>query len=150
MAALHVQCWQESYVGIVPAALLASFTPTTRLPMWQANLADHSRIIWAAFDDNQPQGFAIASDGNLAALYLRASAKRHGLGRKLLALAAQSWLEAGGTSLTLSVLDGNQPAIAFYEAMGARLLKKDIYDWSGNPLPNRIYVFDDLQKLAAP
>jgi hypothetical protein len=49
--------------------------------------------------------------------------------------------------MTVGVLADNKTARAFYEKLGARLVKTGTYDWSGFKLPDAIYVFDDLPSL---
>ena len=58
------------------------------------------------------------------------------------------WLGRGGTSLALGVLAANSRARAFYENCGARLVSEGTYNWDGHDLPDAIYCFDDLRRLA--
>jgi ribosomal protein S18 acetylase RimI-like enzyme len=157
MAALHVQCWQEAYANIVPQTLMLKFGILTRLPMWETVLADNERIVLGAYDEDKAVGFIIAGkasedliegiDGHIAALYISASHYRMGIGRELIAAAAKAWLAQGGKSLALGVLAENIRARSFYEALGARLMKLSIYEWDGHPLPDAIYIFEDLPSL---
>ena len=157
LAALHVACWREAYAGIVPQEILAPATASTRLAMWTAALANPDQIATAAYDGAEPVGFILAGppleppfegvDGQIPAFYIRASHYRRGIGRRLLADAAARWLARGGHSLTLGVLAGNVRARAFYEALGARLVRTGTYDWDGVPLPDAIYVFEPLEAL---
>ena len=157
MAALHVQCWKEAYAGIVPDELMAKFDVGQRTPMWQKSLGDAKRVVIAAYDEDKAVGFVIAGqplehifegeDGHIAAVYILASHYRLGIGRKLIALAAQQWLAQGGQSLALGVLAENVRARNFYESLGARLVKTGTYDWDGYPLKDAIYVFEDLPLL---
>jgi ribosomal protein S18 acetylase RimI-like enzyme len=156
-SALHVQCWREAYEGILPSNLMASFTPQTRLPMWQAVIPHSERFVLAAYDDAIPVGFIISGatdekyienqDGHLWAIYIDGQYHRKGIGRELIAAAAGDWLSKGGTSLTLGVLAENAGARLFYEKLGARLVKTSTYDWDGNKLADAIYVFEDLASL---
>ena len=157
-AALHVQCWREAYKGIVPAELMASLTDEARLPLWQSAIPDPERFAYGAFVDEVPVGLILAGpadekqiedqDGHLSALYIVASQHRRGIGRALLALAAEDWLARGGTTMTLGVLAENQPARAFYEALGAKLVKTVPYRWGNAELPQCIYVLHNLAKIA--
>lgn len=157
-AALHVQCWREAYSAYVPAALLAGFSAEKRLPMWEGVLATAERIVVGAYVGENPVGFIIAGptpenlvenqDGHVWALYIVATQHRRGIGRELMAQTASKWLGRGGTSLTIGVLSANQPARAFYESLGAKLVKTGIYDWDGHELPDCTYLIDDLAKLA--
>jgi ribosomal protein S18 acetylase RimI-like enzyme len=55
---------------------------------------------------------------------VHASARRRGIGRALMA-AAEIWLrEHGASDLELTVYDANREAVAFYEALGYRLLSR--------------------------
>jgi GNAT superfamily N-acetyltransferase len=159
IARLHIACWREAYEGIVPAAALAAADVGERAAKWRRSLADPDSFVRAAFDDGSPVGFILArpnadpaipgADGQVAALYVLRSHYRRGLGSRLMAAAAHWWQIRGGTSLGLGVLAANARAMAFYQRLGGRLAKTGIYDWNGHALPDVIYVFDDLTRLAA-
>lgn len=133
-------------------------TAADRVTLWTAALADDSRVAIGAYDAGTPVGFIMAGppleslfegmDGQIPAFYIRASHHRRGIGRRLLGRAAAGWLSRGGRSLALGVLAENAPAIAFYEALGARRVKDDVYVWDGHALDERIYVFENLGQLA--
>ncbi len=156
-AALHVQCWREAYVDILPSELMQSFDVSQRLPMWQKNLADSSRTIFAAYDGGVPVGFIIAGkpveqlfenmDGHIAAIYVAASHYRRGIGQTLMAMAAKAWSAKGGRSLALGVLAENTRARSFYETLGAKLIKTGTYEWGGFSLADAFYKFEDLSIL---
>lgn len=63
-------------------------------------------------------------------------------------LAAADWQARGGKALSVGVLTANRPAVAFYEALGARFLRPDTYLWHDHSLPESIYVFEDLAELS--
>jgi len=157
-AALHVQCWREAYADILPRELLASFSTQSRLPMWQAALVNPERFVLGAYADGTPLGFVMSGpsvekhipeqDGHLWALYIAAAQHRQGLGRVLVSTAAQHWLDRGGSTMTIGVLKENKRARAFYESLGAKLLKYNTYSWSGFDLPDCLYIWDDLAKIA--
>jgi ribosomal protein S18 acetylase RimI-like enzyme len=157
MAALHVQCWRESYADMVPAELIRDVNFAARLPIWEKSLADETRIVYGAYDGSKAVGLLIAGrdnssnvdgpDGHLAAIYIAQSHKRNGIGRHLIALAAQDWKTQGGKSLWLGVLSNNKDSIAFYESLGAKFVREQTYRWGEHDLPNAIYVFEDLPSL---
>ncbi len=157
MAAFHVQCWREAYVGIVPDELMGTFALQTRLPMWQAVILNAERFVMAAYDDGKAVGFVIVGatdeknienqDGHLWAIYIAESQHRRGIGRTLIAHAAAHWMAQGGTSMTVGVLAENFKARKFYESLGARLVKLTTYNWDGHDLPDAIYVFESLPSL---
>ena len=88
-------------------------------------------------------------DGPVAALYVLRSHYRMGIGRRLLGGAAIHWAKTGGCSLAPGVLAENQRVRHFYEAMGAGLVSTGTYEWDGQQLPDAIYVFENLDRLAA-
>lgn len=87
-----------------------------------------------AFDKKQTLGFALyfrtfstflGRPGiYLEDLYVREIARGKGIGKALLSRIAQRTKEIGGGRLEWSVLDWNEPAIKFYQKMGASPLNK--------------------------
>lgn len=156
-AALHVQCWRETYSDIVPAELMAKFKIKTRLPMWKMILPDQRSIVLGAYDQGSAVGFIVAGkagehlfddiDGHIAALYIASSHYRRRIGHTLMALAAEAWFAQGGHSLALGVLAENTRARSFYESLGGKLVKTGTYEWDGFPLADAIYNFDNLTAL---
>ncbi|MEO9168907.1 MAG: GNAT family N-acetyltransferase [Aestuariivirga sp.] len=157
-AALHVQCWLEAYPAYLPAELMATFSTEKRLPMWQAVLVNPERFVLGAYADGMPVGFVMSGppdekyipdqDGHLLALYIAASQHRRGVGRHLAFAAAQHWVDRGGSTLTIGVLTANKPARAFYESLGAEFVRYGTYNWSGFDLPDCLYIWRDLAKIA--
>jgi ribosomal protein S18 acetylase RimI-like enzyme len=157
IARLHVASWREAYAGIVPQSVLDTVDLGDRIARWRGYLAGDGVTILAEAE-GAAAGFiragapaepmAEAADGHIFALYIRAKHHRQGIGRKLVALAAAAWLRRGGRALSVGVLTGNAPAVAFYEALGASFAQADTYSWDGHSLPESIYVFRNLEDLA--
>jgi GNAT superfamily N-acetyltransferase len=57
-------------------------------------------------------------------LFVVPESRGHGIGRKLLAHLAQIAVERGCGRMEWTVLDWNEPAIGFYERIGARVMKE--------------------------
>jgi len=82
--------------------------------------------------DNEPVGFALffhnfsTFEGRpgiyLEDLFVRPHARRHGLGKALLAALAALAVERNCARLEWWVLDWNAPSIAFYKSLGARAM----------------------------
>ena len=82
--------------------------------------------------DGAPQGFALffhnfsTFEGRpgiyLEDLFVRPEARGSGLGKALLARLAQTALERDCARLEWSVLDWNEPSIAFYKKLGAKTM----------------------------
>ena len=88
------------------------------------------------------------ADGHINALYILRRFHRSGIGRRLVTMVAADWLARGGKGLSVGVLSANRPAVAFYEALGARFVRPDTYSWAGYDLAESIYVFNNLAELA--
>ena len=89
-----------------------------------------AEVLLASDDEGPPRGFALfftsystflAQPGlYLEDLFVEPTARGRGLGLALMAALARLALERGYGRFEWSVLDWNQPALAFYRAIGAR------------------------------
>jgi ribosomal protein S18 acetylase RimI-like enzyme len=160
LAATNIACWRQAYTAFVPPEILANAKLDEQTARWKRTLSDSTRIVFAAStESNVLAGFIVAGrpkevlfdgmDGHIAALYILASFHRQGLGRRFLGAAAKEWVARGGNSLALGVLAENRPARRFYESLGAKLVRTGTYEWDGHPLPDAIYVFENLAELSA-
>lgn len=158
IARLHVASWREAYAGIVPASVLDAVDVDDRIARWRGYLAS-AGVTFLAEADGGAAGFIRAgvpetplvegADGHIFALYVLQRHHRRGIGRSLLALTAAEWLRRGGRALSVGVLTENRPALAFYRGVGADFARAETYRWDGHDLPESIYVFRNLQELAA-
>jgi ribosomal protein S18 acetylase RimI-like enzyme len=156
-ASLHVQCWKESYRGIVPDTLLDAAQPRDRYEMWHNIVVNPRRIVIGTWVEGVPAGFVVAGephqrileneDGQLAALYILKRYHRMGIGSALVQQAAAQWRAMDGTSMSIGVLAANMNARAFYESLGAKLVRTGTYNWSGHEMPDCIYIWRDLAKI---
>jgi GNAT superfamily N-acetyltransferase len=126
MARVHVQCWKETYRGLMPDAVLDDpGLATARERMWTAALSDeryrHNRTAVASRDgqlvgiamSGPPQDSTVAWARHLYVLYVQAA--HHGIG------AGQTLLEAvidPADTAALWVADPNPRAQAFYRKHG--------------------------------
>jgi ribosomal protein S18 acetylase RimI-like enzyme len=126
LALLHVDCWEDAYVGLIPQEILTERRNTvpTRTERWREALAEDPDV-WLAVDtDRGLVGFAgtgeprdndMDVDLELTTLYVRARWWGTGVGYALLEAAI------GDRAAYLWVLVNNQRAIRFYERQGFRL-----------------------------
>lgn len=158
IARLHVTSWREAYAGIVPAEILANVDMAERVSRWRSYLSTDGFPTYLARVDDEPAGFIRAgalkepllegADGHIFALYVLQRYCRMGLGRRLMGLAARQWIALDGRAFSVGVLNANSSARAFYEALGARFIRTDSYDWDGHNLPESLYLFENLEELS--
>ncbi len=135
IAAVHVAAWQESYTGLVPAAMLASLSVAERADRWRRILGEPDpAIATAAFVACVPSdvvaGFSSCGrqrsaelaragfGGEFQAIYVLRAAQRRGVGRALMGAMARDLADRGLQGGALWVLAGNQPAMDFYNMLG--------------------------------
>lgn len=158
IARLHVESWRETYEGIIPPNILADADLADRTARWHSYLAVGGYPTFLASVAGQPAGIiragplpeplAEGADGHIYVIYILQRFHRRGIGRKLVGLVAAEWLQLGGSAFSVGVLSANHGARAFYEAIGARYIRPDIYQWQGHSLPESIYLFENLTELA--
>lgn len=130
LAEVHIQCWRETYRGMLSERFLASQDPASRLSLWRRLLeSPEPADAWVACDGGTVVGFAGVrhvpagdvthdapppSSGSLElwGLYLLASHQGLGLGRRLLEAAL------GNSAASLWVAADNARAIGFYRRFG--------------------------------
>ncbi len=132
IAALHTASWQATYRGLLPAAFLEGEVGAERAAWWRARMeapGGERRLVLIAElgEEKTAVGFVCVErqpgvEWGTLLDNLHALPGYQGIGvGKLLMRAAQDWTRAqGGTQLYLYVLEGNAPAIAFYERQGWR------------------------------
>jgi GNAT superfamily N-acetyltransferase len=155
IASIHVAAWEASYRGIMPDADFAKRPLARRQQQWRDWLRRDDRItLVACGGDGEILGFAggwlvdereIGFDSYLAALYLRPDVKGRGLGKRLLIAYAAEMLALDARSMVLRTLRLN-PARAFYERLGARLVPDGV-DIDAGVFDDVVYAFDDVNEL---
>ncbi len=145
LARVQVESWRTTYRGIVPEAFLAEMKEATQAQRWRAQWAEVAAHIFVATDENDAEvcGFACGGkirlpverfDAEMYAIYLLKDRQGAGVGRRLLCRLADSLKAAGFERLLVWVLEAN-PAVGFYERMGARRVAKKTIDIGGEDLP---------------
>jgi GNAT superfamily N-acetyltransferase len=133
IAKVHVQGWQEAYVGQLPQHVLDRQSVPARLRMWQGLLQEPPSNRWT-FVAIDPGAGIVGFVGGVRAkpamfgpafkvpvLYVLQSHLRRGLGRKLMHALGGAMSPHGAGDVALWSLASNQPARAFYQAVGGRL-----------------------------
>ena len=123
---IHIRSWKKAYRGILPADFLASLSVEAWADRWRRDLAalsDHELAL-VVENGSSVYGFARlgpSADGNHAeiqAIYLDPDHWRKGWGRLLMVAAEASLAGLGWMDAILWVLEKNEAARRFYEALG--------------------------------
>lgn len=134
VAEIHVASWQVAYRGHLPDDHLDALSVETRCAGWVELIGTtdwpRTGLLLAEDDVGEVVGFchvapsrdddAGSEVGEVTAIYLSPPRWRGGAGRLLLDAAVERLRAAGYTRATLWVLEGNDRARRFYEAMGWR------------------------------
>lgn len=157
IARAHVACWEETYRGVLPDEAIDRVTLAFRIDQWDQFVRDSSQSIYVAELDGEIVGFASAAknldaessyQAFLDTLYVRARAHRLGVARSLLSAIARAMLERGLQGMELLTLRDRNPACAFYERMGALVVREQPAPAVlGAGIMDRVYAFTDLRVL---
>jgi len=132
IADVHARAWPEAYRGLLPDQLIADVVAgrDRRADAFRRLLADDDapQRIWVAVVEGEVVGMAVwrpsrdddatAATADVEAIYLGPRVWRQGIGRHLLEAVVQEIEDSGLTEATLWVLDTNERARRFYEAVG--------------------------------
>ena len=102
IAAVHVEAWRETYVGIVPVQVLAGLSVDRRTEIWRRILTNptefHSSAVFVAERDGTVVGFGCCGlqraeslnaqgyDGEISSIYVLRAFQRRGLGVALMSV----------------------------------------------------------------
>jgi ribosomal protein S18 acetylase RimI-like enzyme len=164
IGAVHVAAWREAYAGLLPACLLRSLSVEEAVEKWRETLTgppSPKAVFVALRGDRSVTGFGCCGPqrtaklradgygGEFEAIYLLAADQRQGFGRRLMAEMARALMTHGLDGASLWVLRDNQPARAFYEAIGGRLIGSHVEMRKDIAFHEVAYGWSDLADLAA-
>lgn len=159
LARVHVACWRTTYRGILPERFLAEQSLAHRRQQWQCHLTDPARAtcdLVAADAAGRIVGFASAGPqlgghpgyrGELFTLYVLHPFQRQGVGRRLMSHVCNHLLQRHIRSMLVCALKDN-PARAFYETLGGKLLGEQPLFLGETIVPEVAYGWKDLFALA--
>ena len=161
IARVHVAAWLETYPGLLPAELIASYTFELRERQWRARLGDATfareddesvpPVAYVALDGEEIVGFAVGGPnrgeprtfpGELFALYLLQRVQGRGVGHALFVRLRDTLRTRGLTPFVLWVVESN-PACAFYEREGGRHFTTQPAEVHDVHFIERGYAFDE-------
>lgn len=154
IARAHTASWQTSYRGLLPDAVLDRIDVSQRAASWRKVVANPAVLTLVAYDTSHREIVGVCDAGasrgahayaaEIYRMYFVHHARRHGLGREMFELVS-AWLrDRDLPSLVIWVLDTNQPARRFYEAMGGRAASRTASSVGGFPVIELAYVWDAL------
>lgn len=160
IAALHAESWRSAYRGMVPDDYLDHDVFDDRAQVWRERFdgsgAHPETLTILAELGGALAGFAhsiIDDDPEygtlLDNLHVRPDIKRLGIGKRLVVETA-GWIEARNNKngLHLWVFEANTPARSFYDALGGRVVDKDISHTGGSSEPTLRYYWPSLALLS--
>ena len=159
IASVHVQCWQESYAGLLPADFLKNLSVDAKIAQWRQTISDPlvfklvardaGRIAGLVSTGSAREGVAKGADGEILAIYILKAYHGRKIGRALIAAAARFWLTKGGRNLIVLSMAGNNKAAAFYEALGGVQVYEGSFEIAGTMVADQGHLFNNLAELAA-
>ena len=158
IADLHIASWRSAYRGILPETYLDDTIFEERRAYWRPALGRPGRddlVIVAARGLELSGVMAVrlgadrGYDATIENLHVRPDLRGGGLGRRLIAAAAERLMAARVSTICLWVFDGNESAIRFYERLGGRREARGFDDFAGAHTPHTRIVWEDLGDLLA-
>jgi GNAT superfamily N-acetyltransferase len=151
IASIHSASWQATYRGLLPDSFLDGEVAGERAAYWEARLrapGEERRMVVIAELADAPIGFMCVerqpeSAWGVLLDNLHALPGYQGIGAgKLLMRAAQDWArEQGEKQMYLYVLEGNTPAIGFYERQGWQFVGAEPDHMGGVDITALRYVY---------
>jgi len=150
IAHLHTLSWQTAYGHILPAAYLSDEVPAEHATRWRHYLDRNERewgLVLIAELDGEPVGFVSAERPVdpvrgvlLDCLHVHPSHHGSGTGKRMIE-AVRAWAHTLGVDkVHLTVLEGNERAIGFYEHNGWQLAGIETSRIGQTEVTDRIYV----------
>ncbi|SOE99594.1 Ribosomal protein S18 acetylase RimI [Burkholderia sp. OK233] len=158
IADFHVKVWRHTYQDLAPAEAYAVLNEQFRGKQWKEKLSsnDGSQVVLIAEIDSRTVGIGAAGGpsesifdgrGEIKFLYVDPGFKRLGIGRELLAQLAIHLRKMHYQGVALSVVRGNEPAIAFYQALNGRAAGEYIDPGPVWRSQNIVFAWDDVASL---
>jgi GNAT superfamily N-acetyltransferase len=158
IAQIHLRGWELTYGSIITPAQMAERSVERRLPLWQRWHTDPDNLILVGGAHlDQPQGFLFGGqvkahdfisgncdgfDCEIYSLHTTKEVQGKGLGRTLIAAAAERWQQRGRKALVLWAYRDNDYR-RFYERLGGTLVAEGIDDG----VPDVAYGWKELAQL---
>ena len=155
IANVHDSAWRDAYRGVIPGRELERMVARRGPNWWQAairhsSLRNGSRLLVLDFDDSiggyvsygRNRVPALPYQSEVFELYLAPEFQGMGFGRRLFTNARRDLSENGYGSTLVWALSDNERAVAFYQHLGGRLIRK-AHERFGDEMRGRVaFAFD--------
>jgi len=161
IADFHVKVWRHTYRDLAPVESYAVLDEACRGKRWTKKLSspEPGQLVLIAEIAGRIIGIGAAGSpshpifeerGEIKFLYIDPDFHRRGVGRALLTRLATHLKQMQFPGAALSVVKGNDAALAFYTALNGRLVGEFIDPGPMWRSENLVLVWDDLQSLIFP
>ncbi|MEP3275742.1 MAG: GNAT family N-acetyltransferase [Stappiaceae bacterium] len=128
LANIHEQAWLNAYRGILPGVDLARAISRRHANWWEAALRQNRGILvleangtLAGYSTFGPTRYSnLSYEGEVYEFYILPTHQGLGFGRHFFSETLSDLAKHGLSGVITRVLTANEPAIAFYKAMGGR------------------------------
>lgn len=157
IANVHVNCWRETYRGLLPSEYLSKLNFRKKIDAWQKVIGEKEKFTVIIAEDRVGViGFATVEaardsgwqgHGEVSSIYLLSRFKGRGVGKALLQAGMKDLLKRNFSQAYCWVLQGN-PTIQFYEHTGATYsgVSKDD-EIAGQKIKELAYVWASLESF---
>lgn len=158
IAALQIENWRSAYRGILPDAYLDDTVVAERQEYWRiaSRAGSESQLVLVTTSGDVLVGFISVHfnvdpgvDARIENLHVLPRFQGRGLGRWLLAAAAERLIAVPATSVCLWVFDKNVDAIRFYKRLGGEADAYGFDDFADAHAPHTRIVWRDVKDLLA-
>jgi ribosomal protein S18 acetylase RimI-like enzyme len=152
IARVHVATWRTTYAGLLPEPFLAALDTEQRARQWDLLIEAGKDFFHVAEDESGVFGFVTGGavrepvgdyDAELHTIYLLRDRQGNGTGRRLVETLVHDLCDAGFQSMVVWVLAQN-PAVHFYQRLGAIEISQKTVDIGGVTLDDRVLGWPDL------
>ncbi|MCO5132502.1 MAG: GNAT family N-acetyltransferase [Xanthobacteraceae bacterium] len=150
VASAHDDAWRSAYQGIIPGAELDKLINRRGPLWWQSAIRKGSRVSVLVFSD-KVAGYAnygrnrarsLRFEGEIYELYLRPEFQGLGFGRRLFTAVRRDLVQSGLKSMVIWALSDNEPAIAFYRALGGRVVARSSEQFGAKTLDKVAFAWN--------
>ncbi len=156
IAELQIENWRSVYRGILPDAYLDDTIVEERREFWRtaSRARPEGQLVLVTTTDDVLAGFISVYlnadpgiDATIENLHVRPHLQGRGLGRRLLAAAAERLIAIPAKSVCLWVFDANGAAIRFYRRLGGAADAYGYDDFAGGHVPHTRIIWRDIKVL---